>query len=48
MTKEPADGDPATQPPRDMGTSKVGIACVGLLILIVVGIIAVAAMASPG
>jgi hypothetical protein len=48
MTKEPESGDPATQPPRDTGTSKMGIACVGLLILIVVGIIAVAAMASSG
>ena len=36
------------QPPPESATSKMGIACVGLLILLVVGIIAVAAVASPG
>jgi hypothetical protein len=34
--------------PPEVATSKMGIACVGLLILFVIGIIAVAAVASPG
>ncbi len=48
MSKEAESGDPATQPPPEVGTSKMGIACVGLLILIVIGIIAVAAIAGSG
>ena len=48
MSEETETGDPATQPPREVGTSKMGIACVGLLILFVVGIIAVAAIATRG
>lgn len=55
MTKEPETGDPATpperdpnQPPPEPATSKAGIACVGLLILIVGGIIALAALAGRG
>lgn len=57
MTKEPETGEPAgqpspprdpNQPPEGFATSKMGIACVGLLILFVVGIIAVAAFASRG
>jgi hypothetical protein len=34
------------KPPPEVATSKMGIACVGLLILLVIGIIALAATAS--
>lgn len=56
MTNEP-EADPAaepvlprdpSQPPPGFATSKMGIACLGLLVLFVVGLIAVGALASRG
>jgi hypothetical protein len=47
VKEEPKQADP-NQPPPDVATSKMGMACLAVLILLVVGIIAVAALASRG
>ena len=48
MAEEPTRGETKPQPPAPVGTSKVGIGCVVVVVAIIVGIFVVVLIGSGG